>query len=183
VRLRAAAATVALLACVAAAPAHATSRWSSLNVGVDAGIMSGAGPQGLPLGRGPYAGVYVFGESALGMEFGGALEFASSNDALHTKFTSLGVIARLSPTPEDYRVFVQLGASMYHATYDPDPGILPPDELTRPGGSFGIGWDMYQQPRWAAGLLVNYTGVLIARRAARSYVTVALNFTLKPPAY
>jgi hypothetical protein len=180
---RCAAAAAALLACALALPARADGLLSTLHVGAQAGAMSGIGPQGAPLGHGPYLGVCAFGESAFGMQLGGNLEFASSNDVLHTKFTSLGLFARLSPTPEDYRAYVQLGGGLYHAHYAPAPGYFAPAGVWRPGGSFGVGWDIFEQPRWAAGLLVNYNGVLFGRSAARSWVSMAVNVTLQRAAY
>jgi len=178
-----AAVAAALLACALAASAHADGLLSTLQVGVQGGVMSGIGPQGTPLGHGPYLGVSAFGESPLGMELGANVEFASSNDALHTKFTSLGAFARLSPTPEDYRAFVQLGGGIYHAHYAPNPGLTALGGLWRPGGSFGLGFDLFSEPHWAAGVLTNYNGVLFGRHAARSYITLAVNVTLRQSPY
>ncbi len=148
------------------------------------GIMAPVGPQGRPLSRGPYAGVAVLGESAIGMQLGGEASFVASGDVLRTHFTSLGVIARMSPTPDDYRVYVQLGVGLYEVTYSPKvAGVSAPGTTVRPGGSFGIGLEVFQTTHVSVGGLLCYHGVVLASRTARSYMIAGLSLTLRPSDY
>ena len=157
---------------------------SRLHYNAAGGIMAGVGPQGRELWRGPYASFNVHGESVIGMEMGLEAAYASSDDDLRTKFYSIGGIARLSPMPEDYRAYVQLGAGFSHVTFDPKrPGLSAPSNRWRPGGSFGVGLEVIETDKLAIGGLVTYNGVVLASGSSRSYMVVALNVTLKPPAY
>jgi hypothetical protein len=183
-------AALVLLAALAMAPAPARADQSGqgvferLNYGIASGVMEGVGPQGATLRRGPYLSFNVHGESAIGMQLGVEAAYASSEDYFKTQFFTLGGIARLSPTPEDYRVFVQLGASVSHVTYgSPSPGATRPENKTRPGGSFGVGLDLIQKDHYSIGGLISYNGVVLARSAARSYLVAAINVTFKPSAY
>ena len=187
---RALSAIVAALIVAALAPAARAQDEGSLGLllrlhyGVLGGIMVPVGPQGRDLSRGPYGSVSVVGESSLGMQLGAEVAYAASNDYLRTHFTSLGVIARLSPVPDDYRVYVQLGAALYRVSYSPKlASIASPGSTTRPGGSFGIGLDAIQAGRMAIGGLVTYQGVVIGRSTARSYLSLALNVTYRPSDY
>ena len=162
----------------------ATGTFSRLQYSAIGGIMSGVGPQGRTLGRGPAVMFNVHGESTIGMELGLEAAYAASNDNLNTTFTSAGLIARLSPTPEDYRAYVQLGASIYHVTFSPDlPGIVAPENTTRPGGSFGLGLELFDRAHFTIGGLVTYNGVVVAHNASRSYLLAGVTLTFKPSPY
>ena len=180
---------VAALLALAPGLAHAedegaTSLFARLQYTAWGGIMSGVGPQGRPLGRGPSFAFCVHGESTIGMELGIEAEYSASNDILNTKFTSLGLIARLSPTPEDYRAYVQLGAGVYHVTFSPaQPGLETPGATTRPGGSFGLGLELFDRTHFTIGGLVTYNGVVVGRSQARSYLMAGMTLTFKPSPY
>ena len=183
-------AALLLLAALALAPGMAraqdeTSRLlGRLNYGFSAGVMQGVGPQGNALRRGPAVSFNVHGESAIGMQLGVEGTYASSDDFFKTRFLSLGGIARLSPMPEDYKVYVQIGAALYNVSYgNNDLGVVSPGNRTRPGGSFGLGFDAVQSNHYNVGALLTYSGVVLARSAARSYITAAITFTFKPSAY
>ena len=155
-----------------------------LNYCAQGSIMGGVGPQGRPLGRGPSFSLNVNGESSLGMELGFEAAYASSNDILNTRFASLCAIVRLSPTPEEYRAFVQLGAGAFHVSYSPDaPGLAAPANSVRPGGNFGVGFDLLEQTRFSAGAILQYNGVILARNEGRSYLTAGVMVTFKPVPY
>jgi hypothetical protein len=157
---------------------------SGLQYGVAGGQMIPEGPQGVSLARGPSVSVSVLGESALGMQLGAAVAYAASDDILRTKFTSLSGVARLSPLPDDYRAFVQLSAGLYHVTYDPKVSTLAsPGSTTRPGGGFGLGWDVIDTSNFGLGAIVTYQGVILGRTEARSYLVAALSVTFKPSPY
>ncbi len=178
----------AVWATVAIAPIHAYAQdeggagfLSGLRYCAGAGIMSGAGPQGRNLWRGPYFAFNVHGESALGMVIGLEGAYAASDDILRTRFTSIGGFARLSPMSEDYRAYVQLGAVLSHVTYDPKaPELKSPGTTTRPGGSFGVGYDVIELSNLAIGGIVTFNGVVFKSNSAQSYLVVALNVTFKP---
>ena len=183
-------AAVLLLAALALAPATAraqdetSSMLGRLNYEFSPGVMQGVGPQGNALRRGPAVSFNVHGESAIGMQLGVEATYASSDDFFKTRFLSLGGIARLSPMPEDYKVYVQLGAALYNVSYgNKDPGVVSPGNRTRPGGGFGLGFDAVQSDHYNVGALLTYSGVVLARSAARSYITAAVTFTFKPSAY
>ena len=183
--------TLLLFAALALAPAAARAGdegsqglLGRLHYGVTAGAMEGVGAQGRSLQLGPAFGLSVLGESALGMQLGIEGAYVASGDGFRTRFTSVGAIARLSPTPEDYSAFVQVGAGVYHVAYTDHPaGTRPPDNTTRPGASFGLGLDMFQTDYFTVGGIVSYTGVVLARSAARSYVIVAVNLSFRPSTY
>jgi hypothetical protein len=181
---------LAVMAVIALTPAIAraqeqggSSLFSGLNYCASGGIMSGAGPQGRTLGRGYYGGFNVHGESAIGMQLGLEAAYVSSNDVLNTKFASIGGIARMSPTPEDYRAYVQLGAAVYHVAFSPEAGLSAPPASTRPGGSFGVGLDVFEGTNFSLGGIITYNGVILARSQARSYAIAALTLTFKPSPY
>lgn len=183
-------AALLLLAALVMAPAAARAQDESSSMlgrfhyGFSGGIMQGVGPQGDALRRGPAVSFNVHGESAIGMQLGVEGAFASSDDFFKTRFLSLGAIARLSPMPEDYKVYVQLGAGLYNVSYgNKDAGVVSPGNRTRPGGGFGLGFDAIQADHYNVGALITYNGVVLARTAARSYITAAITFTLKPSAY
>ena len=172
------------LPAVAGAQEGTLGMFSRLRYCVLGGMMAGVGPQGRDLWRGPYASVNVHGESVIGMELGLEGSYASSDDILRTKFTSLGAIARLSPMPEDYRAFVQVGVAISSVKFDPKiAGLSTPGDKIRPAGSFGIGVDIIQRNNVAIGGLVTYNGVIFKRDAARSYLVAALSLTFKASAY
>ena len=155
-----------------------------LHYSLAGGLMDGVGTQGAALRRGPFGSVNVHGESATGMQLGVEAAYAASEDDYRTHYLSLGGIARLSPTPEDYRVFVQVGAAVYHVTFNPVLSLGGvPQNATRPGGSFGIGFDVYQGNRVMIGGIALYNNVVLSRTAARSYLTAAVNITFKPASY
>jgi hypothetical protein len=157
---------------------------SRLRYCASGGMMAGVGPQGRDLWRGPYASFNVHGESVIGMELGVEGAYASSDDVLRTKFLSLGAIARLSPMPEDYRAFVQVGVAMSSVTFEPKiAGLETPGDKVRPAGSFGIGIDFLELKNVAVGGLVTYNGVIFKRDAARSYLVAALSLTFKASRY
>jgi hypothetical protein len=159
-------------------------RLSRLHYGVEGGYMSGIGPQGQALGRGPSFSLNLHGDSPLGMELGIEAAYASSNDVLNTRFASLGGIARLSPTPEDYRAYVQLGAGLCSVTFSPDaPGVSAPANSVRPGGSFGVGLELIERTNVSVGVIVQYHGVVLARSEARSYLIGGISLTFKPSPY
>jgi len=182
---------LALAAVMALAPAMARAQdertdgiLSRLHYSVNGGMMSGIGAQGRPLGHGPAFAFTVHGESVIGMELGVEAAYAASNDILNTRFASLGAIARLSPTREDYRAYVQIGASLYNVTFSPDvQGLVVPENTRRPGGSFGIGFELLDGTNFSLGGLVTYNGVVLARSAARSYLVAGLTLTFKPSPY
>ena len=182
---------VALIAALALVPAAARAqdedlagRFSHLHYEMAGGLMAGVGPQGVTLRRGPFGSFNVHGESALGMEVGVEAAYAGSADIFHTHFSSLGAIARLSPVPEDYRAYVQLGAAAYHISYHSDTaGLTAPGSTTRPGGSFGLGLELIDTSNFSLGGLVTYNGVVINGNTARSYLVGALTVTFKPSAY
>ena len=188
---RRAIAGLALFAVMVLAPATTRAQedgahgmFSRLHYSAEGGIMSGVGPQGRPLGRGTSFAFNVHGESTIGMELGLEATYAASNDILNTKFASLGGIARLSPTPEDYRAYVQLGASLYRVTFSPDvQGLVVPKNTIRPGGSFGVGFEITDRTNYSLGGLITYTGVVLAQSAARSYLVAGLTLTFKPSPY
>jgi hypothetical protein len=173
---------------LAVAPVHAQSgapgALSRLNYCVTGGIMSGVGPQGRELNRGPAVGFQVRGESAIGMQLGAEVSYAASNDVLNTTFTSFDIIARLSPTPEDYKAYVQLATGIYSTSFHPDQ-VLPdtPEGTVRPGGSFGLGLELFEGTNLTIGGIATYSGVIIARSKARSYLTAGVTFTFKPSPY
>jgi hypothetical protein len=157
---------------------------SRLRYCLGGGMMAGVGPQGRELWRGPYAAFNVHGESTIGMQLGVEIAYAASDDVLRTQFLSFGGIARLSPVPEDYRAYVQLGACLSHVTFDPKyAGLDTPGTRTRPGGSFGVGFDVIETDYFAIGGLLTYNGVLLKTNSARSYMVAAVNVTFKPAAY
>ena len=157
---------------------------SRLHYCITGGILSGVGPQGRTLARGPSIAVNIHGESAIGMQLGVEATYAGSNDILNTRFTSIGMIARLSPTPEDYRAYVQVGAGVYHVTFKPDqPSLETPEDSTRPGGSFGIGLELIQSSKFKLGGIATYSGVVLARSDARSYLVAGLTLTIMPSQY
>lgn len=181
---------VAVLVAVAMAPAGAHAQdegpgfLSRLRYNAAGGLMAGVGPQGRELWRGPYASFNVHGESTIGMELGVEVAYAASEDILRTKFLSLGGILRLSPMPEDYRAYVQLGAVLSRVSFDPkQAGLATPSDRTRPGGSFGVGIDAIETDNLAIGGLVTYNGVVLASGSSRSYMVAALNVTFKPSPY
>ena len=182
-------AVLALLAACACAPGPARAAdlrttLARLEYTAVGGGMAGILPQGSTLQHGPYASINVHGESALGMQVGLEFTYAASDDILRTHFASAGGIVRLSPMPEDYRVYVQLGAAAYRVTYDPkEPGLETPGETTRPGGSFGLGYEVWDSTHLSVGGVVSFTGVVLGRTSARSYMTVGLSVTLKPAPY
>ncbi len=183
------AAALVLLAACACAPGAARAAslrttLARLQYTAAGGIMGGVLPQGTSLQHGPYASFNVHGESALGLQLGLEATYAASDDILRTHFLSAGGIARLSPMPEDYRAYVQLGMAAYHVTYDPkEPGLETPGTTTRPGGSFGIGYEVVDSNNLSVGGIVSFTGVVLGRNSARTYMTVALTVTLKPAPY
>ncbi len=184
-------AAVAVLAALAVGPAAARAQdedllgpFSNLNYTAAGGIMAGVGPQGTALRRGPYASLSAYTETAMGMQLGIEGAYASSNDIFNTKFVSLGAIARLSPMPEDYRIYVQLGAAAYRVSYrSAVAGLSVPDPVIRPGGSFGLGLDVLELSRFAVGGIVAYHGVVIGTHNSRSYLVGALTVSLKPSPY
>lgn len=183
---------VAVLVAVALAPvgAHAQDDeggpgfLSRLRYNAAGGMMAGVGPQGRELWRGPYASFNVHGESTIGMELGVEVAYAESEDILRTKFLSFGGILRLSPMPEDYRAYVQLGAVLSRVSFDPkQAGLETPGNRTRPGGSFGVGVDVIETDNLAVGGLLTYNGVVLASGSSRSYMVASLNLTFKPSPY
>jgi len=75
-------------------------------------------------------------------------------------------------------------AGLYRVTYSPKlAGTTAPKSTTRPGGSFGLGLDLFQSNRIVVGGLLTYHGVVLASSSARSYVIAALNVTLRPSDY
>ena len=176
-------------ACLAPVAAHAQnvggeSLLSRLNYGVQGGLMVPEGPQGVSLASGPFASINVHGESALGMQLGFEASYIASDDALRTRFAGLSALARLSPVPEDYRAFVQLSGGFYHVTYDPKVStVAKPGSTTRPGGSFGIGFDAIEASNFSIGGVITYHGVVLGRSQARSFLIAALNVTFKPSRY
>ena len=108
--------------------------FSLLHYGIAAGGMVPAGPQGKDLRRGVHFGGQLYGETGFGVQFGGEASYTTSPDPLQTRISEIGLFSRLSPTPEDYRLYVQLGLGGYGVSYH--AGTPRPASVFRPGGSF-----------------------------------------------
>lgn len=146
-----------------------------LHYGITGGGMIPAGQQGHDLRRGANFGGEVYGESPYGVQFGGEASYTASNDTRRTRISQVGLFSRLSPTPEDYRLYVQLGLGGYAVSYH--AGAPRPASKFRPGGSFAMGGDFARWANVSLGGSLAYHGVLLERHHAIAYSTVRLHLT------
>ena len=174
----------ALLAAGLALPARVHAQdsgpglFSRLHYGVTAGGMIPVGQQGKDLRRGGHFGAEAYGETALGVQFGTEGSYTASTDPLKTRIAQVGVFTRLSPSPEDYRLYVQFGLGGYAVSYHPESPSLPrPSSAFRPGGSFAIGAEFAQLSALSIGGSACYHGILLQRHHAVAYSTLRLHVT------
>lgn len=173
-----------VVAATLATPALAQDRvgglLSALNYGIDGGGMVPSGRQGLTLTSGPTFGALAYRETDLGFVMGLEGSYTRSPDALNTHILMLDLFGRLSPTPEDYRAYLQMALGAYHVARDPSATIETAGTRTRPGGSFAVGVDPVVFNTFKLGAVFSYHGIVLSRRSALSYITATLNLTFTP---
>ncbi len=146
-----------------------------LHYGITGGGMFPAGPQGDELHRGTHIGGEIYGESGLGVQLGVESSFTASPDPRETRITHVGVLSRLSPSPEDYRLYVQLGLGGYSVSYSAGTPRLA--SVFRPGGSFAIGAEVIQFGSFSLGGSGAYHGIILQSHKAIAYAAVRLHLT------
>lgn len=146
------------------------------------GGMFPSGKRGVGLGQGPIligSIEYPFYPGLVsGLDFG----TVQSSDPQNTNLLMAGAHCRLNPSPDLRQLYVQGGGGIYYVTYHPDPGI--PRyyaNRARPGLSFGVGYDFTDATRLTFGVIGSYTGILMARTAGLSFLSIALYASLRPP--
>lgn len=151
-----------------------------LTYSLNAGAMLPAGQEGEGLDPGGHAGGSIHYESGSGLSLGGELQWNRSSDPLRTKIYALSAMARISP--RDYTaLFMRLGFGAYYVRYDPRSSQLPkPDERLRPGGSFGVGFELVRWGKVVIGGSGVYHGILLDPSDALSYLTATVDLTWRP---
>jgi hypothetical protein len=154
--------------------------FSQLHYGIMGGGMIPAGPQGRELRRGWNLAAEVYNETGFGIQFGGEVSLTTSTDTLSTRITQFGIFARLSPSPEDYRLYVQFGLAGYAVSYDPSPPtVTHPASLVRPGGSFAVGAEVAHFSNFSVGGSVAYVGILLQLHHALAFALIRLHLTYR----
>jgi hypothetical protein len=153
---------------------------SLLNYTVSGGGIIPAGTAGEGIDSGPHANAAIHYDSGSGFMFGGEVGYTRSKDDLRTRIVEFGVTARISPA--DYNAaYVQLGLGGYALGYRPRTPLVPnPGDMVRPGGSFGVGFELVRIPRMAFGVSGTYHRVAITSHDARAFVALKLDVTFRP---
>jgi hypothetical protein len=145
------------------------------------GAMFPSGRKGFGLERGPQAIGSIEYPIAPGLVLGGDLGVVSSQDLQRKRIIVLAMHGRLNPNPDLRPLYVQGGAGFYHVSYRPEiRTALTPANRTRPGLSFGVGYDFTDFTRVAWGVVGMYHGIVLARSAGLSYVTIGIYASLRP---
>jgi len=175
-RARLAAALLALaLAWLAAAPASA-GLLSELHYGITGGGQVPFSRRGRDLAHGTDFGAEIFNDTNLGMQLGIDGSYTTSDDPLQTRMTHLGGIMRLSPSPEDYRLYVQLGLAGYFIDFTASAPPTPkPESKLRPGGSFAVGFQAAEWGNFSLGASAAFHGVVLERHDALTYMAFLLH--------
>jgi len=173
----------AALALLAAAPAWA-GLLSELHYGVTGGVQVPFSRQGRDLKHGGDFGGEIFNDTNLGMQLGIDGSYTTSDDPLQTRLTHVGAIMRLSPSPEDYRLYVQLGAAGYYVDFTASSPPTPkPNSELRPGGSFAVGFRAAEWGNFSLGASGTFHGVVLERHHALTYMAFLLHLNYQRLAF
>ena len=159
------------------APASARAGlFSEMHYGVTGGGMVPFSRQGRDLQRGTDFGGEIFNDTNLGMQLGIDGSYTTSDDPLRTRMTHVGGIMRLSPSPEDYRLYVQLGLAGYFVDFTASAPPTPkPESKLRPGGSFAVGFQAAEWGNFSLGASAAFHGVVLERHDALTYMAFLLH--------
>jgi hypothetical protein len=160
---------------------YGTGFFSNLSYSVALGAFVPAGSNGAELDIGCDARAAVHWEMTPGLVMGPEVGVAQSPDPLRIRIVHYGVHARIYPERDYPNIYVHLGAAAYNVTYNPDtptPGT--PPNRTRPGGSFGIGFEFNPYSKLSVGIESIYHGIAMSSSDALSYVTGTFTLTLRP---
>jgi len=165
----------AALALLGAAPAWA-GLFSEMHYGVTGGVQVPFSRQGRDLKRGSDFGAEIYKDTNLGVQLGIDGSYTTSDDPLQTRLTHVGGIMRLSPSPEDYRLYVQLGIAGYYVDFTASAPPTPkPESELRPGGSFAVGFKAAEWGNVSLGASGVFHGVVLQRHHALTYLAFLLH--------
>jgi len=124
-------------------------------------------------------------ESEMGSFFvaGADIGYVSSGDDYRTRIVWLGGHARLVPNRDLGSFFVQGGAGLYHIGYHPEPPLVAPSGLMRPGLSFVVGYDVKEFGWLTVGVQGSYHGIVLHKSDALSFLTLGIHVSRRPPGW
>ena len=151
-----------------------------LNYTVSGGGVVPVGTAGEGIESGPHGSAAIHYDSGSGFMLGAEVGFTRSNDNLRTRIVAFGLSARISPA--DFNAaYIKLGVGGYSLGYEPRSASTPsPGSLVRPGGSFGVGFELVHLPRVSFGLSGTYHRIAIATHDARAFVALTLDVIYRP---
>jgi len=117
------------------------------------------------------------------MLVGGEAGVTESTDIYNPRIAMAGLAARLGPIPDDYRLHVQIGLGVYDISYHPDQPVPHRNDRVSGGGSFYVGLYPIQLGNFSFGGSAGYTGVVMQRNQALSYLALSLGIQYTPAPY
>jgi hypothetical protein len=151
-----------------------------LNYTVSGGGIIPVASAGGGIESGPTGNAAIHYDPGSGFLIGAEGGYTRSRDDLGTGFASFGLTARISP-PDYNAAYIRIGVGGYAVSYDPkSAAAVAPGGTVRPGGSFGVGFEMARIPRFALGVSGTYHRIAMTVHDARAYVALTLDLTFRP---
>jgi hypothetical protein len=154
---------------------------SNLTYSIALGAFFPGGGNGAELNIGGDGSAAIHWEMTPGLVMGLDSGAAQSTDDLNIRVIHYGIHARIYPEPDYPNIYVHLGGAAYSVTYHPDvPSPQTPAAKTRPGGSFGAGFEFNPYSKLSVGIETIYHGIALSQNDALSYITATVTFTFRP---
>jgi opacity protein-like surface antigen len=154
---------------------------SNLSYSLALGMFFPGGDEGAELDPGGDARAAIHWEMTPGLVMGPEIGAVQSTDDLNIRIVHLGIHARIYPEPDYPNIYVHLGAAAYNVSYNPDVRTpQTPASHTRPGGSFGAGFEFNPYSKLSIGIEGIYHGIALSQSDALSYITATVTLTLRP---